>query len=104
MVVGRDQYWHDSVGRSLRADCGSHPAQIPDRAGGTLWIALGYHVLHAARGLVRSSVCDNFYRRDHRAVSISQPYSAIMSDNMLAELEQQYTALKTKVHDLREYL
>jgi len=27
-----------------------------------------------------------------------------MSDNMLAELEQQYTALKTKVHDLREYL
>jgi len=27
-----------------------------------------------------------------------------MSDNMLAELEQQYTAIKTKVHDLREYL
>jgi len=27
-----------------------------------------------------------------------------MSDNMLAELEQTYTALKTKVHDLREYL
>jgi len=27
-----------------------------------------------------------------------------MSDNTLVELEQQYTALKTKVHDLREYL
>jgi len=27
-----------------------------------------------------------------------------MSDNTLAELEQQYSALKTKVHDLREYL
>jgi len=27
-----------------------------------------------------------------------------MSDNTLAELEQQYTALKSKVHDLREYL
>jgi len=27
-----------------------------------------------------------------------------MSDNLLAELEQQYAALKTKVHDLREYL
>jgi len=27
-----------------------------------------------------------------------------MSDNVLAELEQQYTALKGKVHDLREYL
>ncbi|PYX32767.1 MAG: peptide chain release factor 2 [Acidobacteria bacterium] len=27
-----------------------------------------------------------------------------MSDNTLAELEQQYAALKSKVHDLREYL
>jgi len=49
-------------------------------------------------------VCDNFYRRNHHAFSIPHSDSAIMSDNTLVELEQQYTALKTKVHDLREYL
>jgi hypothetical protein len=32
-------------------------------------------------------------------------YFLIASDKkMLDELEQQYTSLKTKVHDLREYL
>ena len=49
-------------------------------------------------------MCDNFCRRDWRAFSIPHSDSAIMSDNTLVELEQQYTALKTKVHDLREYL
>jgi hypothetical protein len=39
-----------------------------------------------------------------RPIFRPQAESAIMSDNTLAELEQQYTALKSKVHDLREYL
>jgi hypothetical protein len=47
-------------------------------------------------------LCDNFVGRIVDALLASE--KTIKAEAMVEELEQQFTALKSKVHDLREYL
>ncbi len=59
-----------------------------------------HHVLHAPWRLAGISVCDNFNRSaDYRSYSRQR-----QTLSMIQELEQEYSALQKKVHDLREYL
>ena len=62
------------------------------------------HVLHAARGLVRVAVCDNFSRGAAHALRFPGNPQESRSILMNQEFEQEYGSLSKKVRELREYL
>src|SRR5208283_5503087 len=72
MAAGGDEYGYDGIGRSFRADCGQDSAEGSDHAEGSLCADFGNHLLHAARRLVRISMCDNFGGSGGGAVCVSR--------------------------------
>ena len=71
LAAAYDQYGFDGGDRSRGKSGGAGSTQRTKRADGAVRADFRYHVLHAARRLVRISVCDNFSRRTAGALDVS---------------------------------
>ena len=101
MAVARYQHRSDCFHRSLWTGCIHGAPQVASCSAGSLRFIGRHDVLYASWRLVRLPVCDNFHGGAAHASTIRHEDEAIV---MVEELEQEYAALKDKVHDLREYL
>src|SRR5579864_32142 len=101
MAVERHRYRCDRLDRSMGTNRSANSPEGASRPGCALRAHFYNHFLYPPWRLVRIAVCDNFFWGAALALLISsQGCSLIMNQ----ELEQEYSSLTKKVHDLREYL
>src|SRR5207247_11418941 len=101
MASPRYQHRSDCFHRSLWTRNSDVAPQDASCSASSLCFVGRHNVLYPSWRLVRLPVCDNFPGGAAHAPTISHEDEAIV---MVEELEQEYAALKGKVHDLREYL
>ena len=104
LVPARYEYGEDGSDRSSRAGGGIDSAQGAHASRSTICVGAGNHFLYAPRRLVRVSVCDNFLSRAGGYGIYARCENLMTANTMIEELDREYTPLKDKVRDLREYL
>src|SRR5712692_8639573 len=101
MAAARYQSRSDCFHRPLWTRDSDSTPQAACCSASSLCLVRRHNLLYPSWRLVRLSVCDNFPGGAADASAIPHEDEAIV---MVEELEQEYAALKDKVHDLREYL